>query len=341
MSADRDWLHRFPKVELHLHLEGAIPLTALWQLITKYGGDPTAPSPEHLAARFVYQDFPHFLELWEWKNRYLREYEDFSFAAQAVAENLAEQNIRYAEVFFSPGDFSRFGLETQPLTAAIREGLNRVPAIEIGLVADLVRDFGPVAGAAMLQRLAEVRDLGVIGIGIGGSEHQVPPGRFRQVYERAREIGFKTSAHAGEAAGAASVWEALTQLRVDRIGHATRAREDPALVDYLAEHAVPLELCPLSNVKTGVVGAVRDHPARLYFDRGIPVSINSDDPAMFGTTLVAEFLSLIEEQGFTRAEVKRLTIAAAESSWLPDRRKQKLVDEIAATTTGDPDGGKR
>lgn len=331
-SAERTWFERLPKVELHLHLEGAIPLGALWELIGKYGGDPTAPDEEALSARFAYRDFPHFIEVWVWKNQFLREYEDFTFIAEAVAENLASQKIRYAEIFFSPGDFRRFGLEPQRLTEAIRRGLDRVAGVRVALVPDLIRDFGPETAAAVLEAIHEVKDLGVIGVGIGGSEQIVGPEVFQAVYERARELGFRTTAHAGEACGPESIWGAIRTLRVDRIGHGTRAREDEALVDYLARYLIPIELCPTSNVRTGVVGSIGEHPARLYFERGIPVSINTDDPLMFGNSLAEEFLSLQRELGFTREEVKALILQGIDSSWLSDSGKARLKQEFV----GDP-----
>jgi adenosine deaminase len=319
-------LERLPKVELHVHLEGAIPHPVLWELLQKYGGDPSIPTREHLAGKFVYRDFPHFLEMWSWKNRLLRQYEDFEFLAAEVARDLARQNIRYAEVFYSPPDFP--GLEPQRLTEAIRSGLQRVAGIEIALVADLVRDYGPERGARTLDCIKEVQGLGVLGIGIGGSEHRFPPEAFAAVYRQASDMGFRTSAHAGEAAGSESVWGAIRSLEVDRIGHGTRAFEDPKLVDYLAEKKIPLELCVLSNVRTGVVGEVARHPARTYYQRGIPLSINTDDPKMFGNSLAEEYLALHQHLGFSAADIRRLIEQGIETSWLAPPRKRELLGEF-------------
>ena len=203
------YFRRLPKVELHLHLEGAIPLPALWTLVQKYGGHPEVPTMAALEARFRYRDFPHFIEVWVWKNQFLREYDDFTFIAEEVARDLTAQNVLYAEVFYSPGDFRKQGLTPQRITEAIRRGLEQVPEITIALVTDLIRDHGPEQGMITLEATVEVRrDLGVVGVGIGGSEHEFPPEPFLPVYERARSAGFRTSAHAGEAAGPASVWGA-------------------------------------------------------------------------------------------------------------------------------------
>jgi len=327
-ETDLVWFERLPKVELHVHLEGAIPHPALWELLQKYGGDPALPSRESLAGKFVYRDFPHFLQTWTWMNGLLREYEDFEFVAEEVAKELAQQNVRYAEVFYSPGDFAPAGLEPQRLTEAIRRGLRRVPDVEVALVADLVRNYGPERGARTLACVSEVRSLGVIGVGIGGSEHQFPPEAFAPVFRLARELGFRTSAHAGEAAGSESVWGAIRALEVDRIGHGTRAVEDPSLIDYLAEKKVPVELCVLSNVRTAIVPEVARHPARIYYDRGIPLSINTDDPKMFGTSLAEEYLALHRHLGFSRVDILRLIEQGIETSWLPEQRKRDLLGQF-------------
>jgi len=325
-----NWFVRVPKVELHLHLEGAIPYPALWDLVQKYGGDPDLPNLEALKQKFVFRDFPHFIETWIWKNQFLREYEDFTLIAEAVARDLARQNIRYAEVFFSPVDFARHGLRVQRLAEAIRAGLARVPEIDISLIADFGRDFGPETATHTLADISEVRDQGVIGVGIGGSEQLYPPEPFADVYAQARALGFHTTAHAGEAAGAASVWGAINALHAERIGHGTRAEEDPALLDYLAAHAIPIEMCPLSNVRTGVVRSLSEHPVRRYFERGILVTINTDDPRMFGNTFVEEFSSLEQELDFSHEEIRTLILNSIRASWLPEAQKARLTADFRA-----------
>ena len=320
-----DWFDRVPKAELHVHLEGAIPLEALWQLVLKYGGDPAVPDPASLQRRFVYRDFPHFIDTWVWKNAFLREYEDFTFFAEAVARDLAAQNIRYVEAFFSPLDFARHGLRVERLAEAIRRGLARVPAVEVALVCDLVRDFGPELAVTTLEQVNDVRSEGVIGIGIGGSEGQFPPEPFAPIYAEARRLGLHTTAHAGEAAGAASIWGAIRALHVERIGHGTRAFEDEHLLDVLAETRLPLEMCPLSNVRTGVVPSIDEHPVRRYFERGLCVTVNSDDPKMFGNSLAEEYRLLESRLGFSRDDIRTLILQAIAASWLPPERQARLA----------------
>jgi adenosine deaminase len=326
------WFERVPKVELHLHLEGAIPHEALWELLCKYGGDTEVPDQEALRRRFEYRDFGQFIETWVWKNQFLREYEDFTCVSAAMARRLADQNIHYAEVFYSPADFQARGLETQSLTLAIRRGLSQASGTRVALIADLVRDSGPASVFRTLSEISEVRDLGIIGIGIGGSEHKFPPEPFEAVFAEARRRGFGTTAHAGEAAGAKSIWGAIRKLRVDRIGHATRAEEDESLIEFLVEHQVPLEMCPISNLRTGVVRAYEDHPVRRFFDRGLIVTINTDDPAMFGNTLAEEYRLLAERFGFSRKEIRRLILNGIRAAWLSSEKRE----ELTATFCADP-----
>ena len=322
-------LAALPKVELHLHLEGAIPLPALAELARKYG-EREAADVAALRERFRYRDFPGFVEAWVWKNGLLRELDDFAFVAEAVARDLAGQNVRFVEAFCSPPDFEPRGLPIGDVVAAIRAGLDRVAGLRAGLIVDVVRDFGPARAERTLDAVRELGGLGVIGIGLGGSEHVCPPAPFAAVFERARTLGFRTTAHAGEAAGPESVRAAIDLLRVDRIGHGTRAAEDPALVAELARRRIPIEACPISNVRTGVVPSLAAHPIRRFFDAGLLVTVNTDDPAMFQTSLAGEYRELARVHGFTCGEIRALVENAVAASWLDAAGKAALLAELRA-----------
>ena len=322
-------LRKLPKVELHLHLEGAIPHDCLWELIKKYGKDSEVGGMSDLQARFQYKDFPQFIETWIWKNGFLREYDDFTFFADRIAADLVAQNIRYVEAFYTPGDFAEHGLKPQRITEALRKGLDEhADRVTVKLIADLNRDFGPEIGARSLEEVAEVQELGVIGIGIGGSEQRFPPEPYRDVYERARDLGFHTTAHAGEAAGPESIWGALQTLRIERIGHGTRAIEDAKLVEHLKERQIPLEICPISNVRTGVVQNLESDPIQKYFEKGLLVSINTDDPKMFETSLETEFTQLMETFGFELEDVKTLIANGIRSAWCDEATKSELMEQL-------------
>jgi adenosine deaminase len=321
-------LEQIPKVELHLHLEGAIPYDALWELIKKYNGTNEIKSIDELKQRFQYKDFTHFIETWVWKNRFLREYEDFTFIAGEVAEDLANQNIIYAEIFYSPPDYYHRNLTPQKITEAIAKGIKPFEdKVKINLVADLVRDFGAEKAMKTLLDINEVRHIGVAGVGIGGSEQHFPPKLFKNVFKKARTLGFKTSAHAGEASGSESVWGALIELETDRIGHGTRAIEDEILIDYLLNTQIPIELCPISNVRTGVVESIENHPVKEYYKRGLKVFLNTDDPKMFNNTLAEEYFHFLK-LGHKLNDVKKMLLNAVDSAWCSVDEKKKMIKKI-------------
>jgi len=229
------------------------------------------------------------------------------------------------------------GLAVQEVARAVRAGLLRVPEIEIALVADLVRDYGAESEMVTLEQLKEVKGHGIVGIGIGGSEHEYPPAPFKELYAKARAAGFHVNAHAGEAAGAHSIWDAVRELGVERIGHGTRAWEDPELVEYLITHRIPVEMCPLSNVRTGVVRSLREHPIRRYFRAGMVVTVNTDDPKMFQTRLADEYRLLEQECGFSRSDIRELILSAIRAAWLPEDRKTSLMADFRRSPAWEPE----
>ncbi len=317
-----------PKVELHLHLEGAIPLDTLWEIIESHGGDASVPTRKALGRRFEFRDFPHFIDTWWWMTGFLRSEDDFTQIAEAVARHLAEQNIVYAEASFSPTDFERHGLTPQQLGIAIRRGLDRVAGTRVVLNLDLVRDSGPQRGSATLESVLKIAvEADVRGITIGGSEQDHPPEQFASVYRKAAEAGLRLTAHAGEAAGPASVWGAIRQLGVERIGHGVRSVEDPVLIEYLVEHRVPLEVCPTSNIRTGVATGWDEHPIHQLIAAGVNVTISSDDPALFDCSVASEFRTL---SGYGTKSMEELTMAAIQAAWVTEEERFELVEMVRA-----------
>ena len=322
----KSFIRDLPKVELHLHLEGAIPLDALLLIIKKYKGADYITLSE-LKQKFAYTNFAHFIDTWYWKNGFIREYEDYEFIAEQVANDLAEQNISYAEVFFSPSDFRQFEALPQEIATAIRRGFDKhSDKIEIKLIADLVRD--PTDKLPQLKKISEVKDQGVVGIGIGGLEKEYPPKLFTKVFTEAKKNGFKTTCHAGEAAGADYIWQAIRDLKVDRIGHGTAAKDDHELVQYLIDNKIPIEMCPISNVRTNVVNKLSDHPIIDFHQKGMIVSVNTDDPKMFHTSLVEEYLSLIDTFDLELLDIYHLALNGIESAWCSEAQKKNLKNEL-------------
>jgi adenosine deaminase len=317
-----------PKAELHLHLEGAIPPESLLALLRKYGASD-CQTLEALRARLVYRDFPHFLGTWQWMTRYVREYDDFRAIAAGVAQDLAAQGIVYAEVFFSPPDFFQHGLRIAGIALAIREGLARAAApVTVRLICDLCRQHPPELSALWLEEVAAVSaEAGIIGVGLGGPEHTSPPEPFVPVYRRAAELGLRRVVHAGEAAGPESVRGALDALGAERIGHGTRAIEDPELVRRLVAQRIPVEVCPTSNVRTGVVERLEKHPVRQFCDAGVLVTLASDDPTFFGANLVDEYTNL-RTLGFRDEELVRIARAGFEAAFLSDAERAHWLQAI-------------
>lgn len=327
----RKTFKNIPKIELHLHLEGAFTLEFLFTLIQKYGGDPSVKTVQDLQKKFIFKDFPHFIETWFWKNQFFKSPDDFEQSTYFTLKNLHHQNVIYAEVFYSPWDFVQFGLQVKAITEATLAGMQRAKndfGIRCQLIADLCRDYGAEAAINRFKQILPYRDKGVIGIGLGGSEQKFPPGAFENVYNLAKETGFHRVAHAGEAAGPESIWGAIQKLGIERIGHGVRAIEDSSLVDYLVDTQIPLEVCMTSNIKTAVFPSLDLHPIRKFIKKGAFVTINSDDPTMFGATIFDEFLLLHDKLGFSIDAIKQLALNAANACFLNSQEKDLLQKEI-------------
>ena len=323
-----DWFESLPKVELHVHLEGAIPLPFLWQLIQRAGGDSEIADLAALERRFVFRDFHHFLRTWVWKNKFIRTVDDLSDMAEAVALTFVTQHIRYVEAHCSPIDFRYHGMSIADAICAYRRGLARVPAVDVELIVDLVRNFGAEEAERTLDAVLSVREHGVIGIGLGGDELNYPPQLFTNVFQRARSAGLHVTAHAGEGAGSASIRHAIHDLQVERIGHGVRVIEDAALIDELIARRIPLEVCPTSNLRTGIIASFAQHPITQLRQRGVIITVNSDDPALFNCSLAGEFRRLVAEHQWTADDVRQSLLTAIDASWLTSEKKNALKNQF-------------
>ena len=322
---------RIPKVELHLHLEGAIPVETLLRFIQREGGNRSIVDVEDLRRKLVYTDFAHFIEVWTWKNSFVKEEEDFEEIAYEVLRDLSSQNVKYVEAFYAPGDYWRQGLSVPAITECLIRGKERAHrdfGIRSQLIVDLIRDHGPVRSTKYMEEVTQYLGRGLIGVGLGGSEQEFPAEPYAALYREARDRGFRLTAHAGEVAGADSVWAAVEKLSVERIGHGVRAYEDPELISLLRERQIPLEMCVSSNVMTGVCRCVEEHPIKSYFKQGLMVTVNSDDPTMFNTSIDQEYLTLAQKLGFTAADLKRLSMNGITASFMPDAEKDLMRSEF-------------
>jgi adenosine deaminase/aminodeoxyfutalosine deaminase len=291
----RSWIEELEKAELHVHLEGAVWPETLCEI------DPSL-TLEEVERRYRYADFAGFLEAYKWVNLKLRTPAHFALAARRLFEYLHGQNVRYAEVNLSVGVWLWRGLEFEPVFAAIHAEAGRAP-LAVRFIFDAVRQFG--AGPAWdVARLAEAnRARGVAGVGIGGDESRGETRIFREVFAWAAERGLWVVPHAGETCGPESVWQAL-ECGARRIGHGIRAIGDPVLVAHLRDHRIPLEVAVSSNLATGAAGPLAAHPLRRLYDAGVPITLNTDDPPMFATTLNREYEIAAREFGFDETQLR-------------------------------------
>jgi len=290
-------LRSLPKAELHLHLEGAAEAETLCGITPGLG-------LEEARARMRFSDFAEFLQAFKWVHFCLRKPEHFALVLKRLLELLEEQGVRYAEINVSAGVMLWRGLPVDEFFPAIAEEAER-GRVPVRFIFDAIRQFGPGHVEAVAEAAVRWAGRGVAGFGIGGDEARGPARLYRKVFEQVRAAGLAAVPHGGETTGPESVWEAL-ECGARRIGHGIRAVEDPALLEELKRRDVALEICITSNVRTGAVSSLREHPVRRLFDAGVPLVLNTDDPALFETTLVREYELARDVFGFTDEELQQV-----------------------------------
>jgi adenosine deaminase/aminodeoxyfutalosine deaminase len=320
-----------PKAELHLHLEGAIAPETVRELAHNHGRHM---APEDVTHLYEYTDFTGFLRCFRDVTKDLETPEDYELITYRLLQQLASENVRHAEVYVSVGACLLWGRDFQQIFAGMERGRER-GAREFGVslywIFDAVRHFGPERAMQVAELAAELRGSSgnVIGFGIGGDERRAAPELFGEVYEYAARQGLRLTCHAGETVGPESIWTALQTLKTKRVGHGLTAWQDRALLAYLLETQVPIELCITSNLRTGCLHHLQQHPLKTYFDLGLLVTLNSDDPAMFGTSLAREYQIAQDVFGFSHAQLKRLAMNSFQASFLPEEKKKEYLRHFA------------
>jgi aminodeoxyfutalosine deaminase len=334
VSSIRDFIRRLPKAELHLHLEGTILPATLVELSARHESSPLTLA--QAKALYDFTDFTGFLLAFKAVTARLKGPDDYQLAAWRMMQQLAAQGIVHAEVFIAVGVILHWRNSDpaafDPIFAALERARRRA-ARELGLsvywILDAVRHFAIEEAEQVFLKAAQLRRAhpSVIGIGLGGDERRAGSASFHALYAQARAAGLRLTNHAGETTGPEAIREALS-IGSERIGHALSAILDPDLLQDLKERSTPLELNPSSNVRTGVCPSFAVHPLRQYFDLGLLVTLNSDDPAFFGSNLANEYLLAHTEQGFTRDELRRLAANSFRSSFLPENEKASWLARI-------------
>lgn len=340
------FLRALPKAELHLHLEGTVDPATLAELSRRH------PTPlavlnnrykdvsesgrvfteEEARALYDYKNFVGFLMAFKAVTERLRNAGDYELVTYRMCEKLAREGCVYAEVYISVGVVFWRGQEFDALFEGMERGRRRGEqdfGVKVRWIFDAVRHFGPEEGWKVLHKAIELRDRNVVGIGIGGDEARGPAENFREIYAEAKKNGLRLTAHAGENTGPESIWAALKELKAERIGHGLHAIEDPALVEHLAKTGTPVEICVSSNLKTGCCRKLEEHPVRKLFDAGVKITVATDDPEMFHTTLTREYEILREHFGFNEEELNQVARNSFEAAFLPAAEKQKFLSSIA------------
>ncbi|MEU9981279.1 adenosine deaminase [Streptomyces sp. NPDC050856] len=333
-------LHPFiaglPKAELHVHHVGSASPRIVAELAARHPDSKVPTDPEALADYFTFTDFAHFIDVYLSVVDLIRTPEDVRLLTYEVARDMARQNIRYAELTVTPFSSTRRGIDEKAFMAAIEDA--RVAAAgELGVILRWCFDIPGEAGleaAEETTRLAvDLRPEGLVSFGLGGPEIGVPRPQFKPYFDRAVAAGLHSVPHAGETTGPGTIWDALTELRAERIGHGTSAPQDPRLLAHLAEHRIPLEVCPTSNIATRAVTDIEAHPIKEMVAAGVLVTVNSDDPPMFGTDLNSEYEVAARLLGLDERGVADLARNAVEASFLDPAGKARITAEIDAYTT--------
>ncbi len=329
-----EFIRRMPKVELHVHLEGSVRPETLLKLARQHGVALPADSVDGLREWYRFSDFGHFLEVYFQICECIRTPDDIELVAREFLTGQAQQNIRYSEVTYTPyTHYVQSGLAFEQQLAAInraRAWAESELGVSMGLILDISRDVSPAEGLITTEWAIGGMGRGVVALGLGGPEDGNPPTKFAEAFARARAAGLASVPHAGEVAGPQSMWDALHIAHAARIGHGVRCLEDPTLVDELRVSQVPLDVCPTSNVCLGVFPSLADHPLPRLIDAGLYVTLNSDDPPMFNTTLTDEYLAAAHVFGFGPDTLEWLALNGVRASLLPRETRARMEADFAA-----------
>jgi aminodeoxyfutalosine deaminase len=291
-DTEKDRAAPYPKIELHVHLEATVRPETLLEIARRNGFDLPADTVEGLRDLYRFRDFDHFIEVWILTTNALRTEDDFRQIVVDYAEEAASHGAVYIEGIFSPIERTWRGVPWEDIFEGYCSGVQEakeVHGIEVRLTPDITRGAEAGDGIELVRRAVPYRDRGIVGIGLGGEEALHPPEKFEEAFRLVREEGFGSVPHAGEVVGPPSIWGAIDVLAADRIRHGIRAVEDPELLRELAERRIVLDVTPISNLRTGVVRSLDDHPLPELLAAAIPCSVSTDEPEMFDTDLTREY----------------------------------------------------
>ncbi len=339
MQKLRSLLLEIPKTEIHLHLEALASVDTIWTLMSKHDiSYDDVSTKEDLQKKFQIKSLNEFIDLFiNVIQNCFRSESDFDLLIDDAASYLKRNNIVYSEIFFAPSKFIKNGLDFKTIVKKLEKGYQRLwetEQVEVRFIIDVSRSYGTENAEQNLSLTLDNRSESIIGIGLGGAEESGPAADFEKVFGRAAKAGLNIVAHAGEDVGPESIWDAINYLHVQRIGHGISAMHDEKLIEYLAETQIPLEICPTSNLFTQkFVKRIEEHPIRTFYDRGLNVTVNTDDPTLFGIDLVDEYMRLSNRGFFEAEELLAIAKNNVYATFLPKKRQdeiwhqaQKIID---------------
>jgi len=332
MSDDASFIRGLPKAELHLHIEGTLEPELMFELARKHGVKLPYASVDELRAAYQFDDLQSFLDLYYAGAAVLRDEDDFHALTMAYLRRVHADGVVHVEIFFDPQTHTDRGIPFATAIGGILRALadgEREFGITWRLILCFLRHLSAAAAMATLEQALPYKQ-SITAVGLDSSERGHPPSKFTAVFDRARKEGFLTVAHAGEEGPPEYIVEALDQLHVSRIDHGVRCEENAALVDRLARSRMPLTVCPLSNVRLCVYKRIEDHNLKRLLDKGLCVTVNSDDPAYFGGYLAANFDAVSRGLNLSREDIRKLAANSIEASFLPPADKQRWQRAIAA-----------
>ncbi|WP_336208951.1 adenosine deaminase [Nonomuraea sp. LPB2021202275-12-8] len=334
-----DFIDALPKVELHVHLIGSASVSTVLELSRRHPGSVVPANEEDLRAFYTFRDFPHFAQVYGAVNGLVRDPEDVATLVLGLARDLSGQGVRYVELQVTPYAHHIVGMPKREVTQALDLAAKQSVAdhgVEMAYIFDIPGEFGEEAAKITLDHALREPPAALVGFGLGGIEQSRPRFRdaFRDAFAAARAAGLHSVPHGGEMTGPETIWEVIEGLGAERVGHGISCLDDPRLVAHLRETQLPLDVCPTSNVCTGQVQRIEDHPLPRMLAEGLFVTLNSDDPPMFATTLADEYRLAARVFGLGARELAGLARNGVQASYLPAERKQALMAEIDALAAG-------
>jgi len=336
----RERLHAVPKAELHLHLDGSLRPSTILELADYAGVSLPYPDEESLYNYLHVQDgrdLVDYLKRFDLTLSVMQTAESLERSARELCEDAAAENVRYLEIRYSPILHQQGVLTLEEAVEAPLRGVRQAEDtldVQAGLIICGIRNLPPETSVRLAELAVAFKDRGVVAFDLAGGEAGNPATDHAEAFRIARDANQNITIHAGEAVGAASIAEALHECGAHRIGHGTHLYEDPALLTYVNDHRIPIEVCLTSNVQTRAADSFASHPVRRYFDAGLLVSLHTDNRLMSGTTMTEEYLRAAEHLGFTRSELARLVLNGFGSAFLPWREKQALISQVEEQVRG-------